>query len=76
MSNEQRNASANYQLLKPDKLFRNLNGLQQIDSLVKNYPQYTHDDIYEMEWIFVHKLQVLNATNQYINSRMQELARK
>lgn len=76
MTTAQRNASGDYQLIRADKLFKSFNGLQVIDRLVKSYPAYKHDDIFNFEWIFVHNLLKLDATNQYINSKMQELAKK
>ena len=47
-----------------------------IDQLCKTYPQYTHDDIWEMEVIFVNNLILLNRESGYVNSKTQEIQRK
>ena len=47
-----------------------------IDQLCKSYPQYTHDDIWEMEVIFVNNLILLNREMGYVNSKTQEIQRK
>ena len=47
-----------------------------IDQLCKSYPQYTHDDIWEMEVIFVNNLILLNRESGYVNSKTQEIQRK
>ena len=47
-----------------------------IDQLCKTYPQYTHDDIWEMEVIFVNNLILLNREMGYVNSKTQEIQRK
>tara|TARA_R110000823_G_scaffold291155_1_gene409527 strand:+ start:72 stop:374 length:303 start_codon:yes stop_codon:yes gene_type:complete len=47
-----------------------------IDQLCKSYPQYTHDDIWEMEVIFVNNLILFNRESWYVNSKTQEIQRK
>ena len=47
-----------------------------IDQLCKTYPQYTHDDIWEMELILVNNLILLNREMGYVNSKTQEIQRK
>lgn len=47
-----------------------------IDQLCKSYPQYKHDDIWEMEVIFVNNLILLNRESGYVNSKTQEIQRK
>lgn len=47
-----------------------------IDQLCKSYPQYTHDDIWEMEVIFVNNLILFNREMGYVNSKTQEIQRK
>ncbi len=47
-----------------------------IDNLCKIYPQYTHDDIWDMELITVNNLIILNREMGYVNSKTQEIQRK
>jgi hypothetical protein len=43
-----------------------------IDTLAKTYPQYTHDDLFNAEIVFVHNLLLLNREQDYIAARMRE----
>jgi len=47
-----------------------------IDQLCKTYPQYTHDNIFDMELITVNNLIILNREMTYVNSKTQEIQRK
>jgi len=47
-----------------------------IDQLCKTYPQYTHDNIFDMELITVNNLIILNREMAYVNSKTQEIQRK
>jgi hypothetical protein len=47
-----------------------------IDNLCKSYPQYKHEDIWQMELILVNNLILLNREQTYLNSKSQEIQRK
>ena len=47
-----------------------------IDQLVKIYPRYSHDDVFDMELVFILELFLLNKTQSYIQSGAYEQQRK
>ncbi len=48
-----------------------------IDNLVKNYSgTYTHDDIFDMEVVFVHNMILYAKECAYIQSKIQEAQRE
>ena len=47
-----------------------------IDNLVKLYPNYSHDDIFEMSVVMVHNMILYNKDLSYIESRKEEIQRQ
>ena len=47
-----------------------------IDTLVRTYPQYTHDDIFDLPVVMVHNMILYNKDLDYIQSRKEEIQRQ
>ena len=47
-----------------------------IDSLVKQYPAYTHDDVFDLEYGFVMALLFMNKESAYIRDTTADMRRK
>ena len=45
-----------------------------IDNLVRTYPAYKHDDIFNMSVIEVYRMVLLNAERAYLQYKEQEVA--
>lgn len=73
---EQNRINTIYQSLQPEKLLKAFGSFSVIDSLCKEYPQYTHDDIFNMEWALVHNLLLHNKVQAYLKSAMEESLKK
>jgi len=47
-----------------------------IDSLVKTYPSYTHDDIFNMEVSLAMSLVLINRESKYVSDSTQDIMQK
>lgn len=50
------------------KRFEKYQEMMIIDSLVKTYPQYSHNDIFYMEFQLVYNLLLMNKEQAYVNA--------
>lgn len=57
-------------------LFEEFGLFTVIDGIVQNYPAYTHDDVYKMEWPFVISLDILGRKKAYLQAKQSEERQK